>query len=165
MDIIENKTFDEIQIGDNAALVRGITKDDIELFAVMSGDVNPAHLDEEYAKSDRFHQIIAHGMWGGSLIAALLGTKLPGPGTVYLGQTLKFVRPVVVGDTLTVTVIVAGKDPEKHRVTLDCQCTNQRGEVVISGSAQVMAPTEKVKRRAWPFRTCICTIPARVFDN
>ena len=118
MDIIENKTFDEIQLGDKAALVRALTKDDIELFAVMSGDVNPAHLDEEYAKSDPFHQIIAHGMWGGSLIAALLGTKLPGPGTVYLGQTLKFIRPVVVGDTLTVTVIVAGKDPDKHRVTL-----------------------------------------------
>ncbi len=92
MDIIENKTFDEIRVGDTASLVRTLIKDDIELFAVMSGDVNPAHLDEEYARSDQFHQIIAHGMWGGSLFATLLGTKLPGPGTIYLAQTLKFMR-------------------------------------------------------------------------
>ena len=88
MDYIENRTFDEIKVGDSASLVRTLTKDDISIFAAMSGDVNPAHLDEEYARSDMFHKIIAHGMWGGSLISTLLGTKLPGPGTIYLGQTL-----------------------------------------------------------------------------
>lgn len=146
MDYIENRVFDEIRVGDSARLLRTLTRDDINLFAVMSGDINPAHVDEEYARSDLFHKIIAHGMWGGSLISTLLGTKLPGPGTIYLGQTLTFKRPVAVGDAITVEVTVAAKDPERHRVTLACQCTNQKGEVVISGTAQVIAPAEKVKR-------------------
>ena len=146
MDYIENRTFDEIKLGDSASLVRTLTADDVKLFAVMSGDVNPAHVDEEYARSDMFHKIIAHGMWGGALISTLLGTKLPGPGTIYLGQTLKFMRPIALGDTVTVTVTVASKDPEKHRATFDCRCTNQKNEVVISGGAEVIAPTEKVKR-------------------
>ena len=146
MDYIENRTFDEIKVGDSASLARTLTPEDVKLFAVMSGDVNPAHVDEEYARSDMFHKIVAHGMWGGALISTLLGTKLPGPGAIYLGQTLKFLKPVALGDTITVAATVAGKDPERRRVTLDCRCTNQKGEVVISGSAQVIAPTEKVKR-------------------
>jgi phosphate acetyltransferase len=146
MELIENRTFNEIQVGETANLVRTLSKEDIELFAVMSGDVNPAHVDEDYAKSDMFHKIIAHGMWGASLISTLLGTKLPGPGTIYLDQTLSFLHPVSIGDTVSVTVTVAEKEAAHHRVTLDCACTNQRGEVVIRGSALVMAPTEKVKR-------------------
>jgi len=146
MDYVENRTFDEIKVGDTANLVRTLTRDDISLFAVMSGDVNPAHVDEEYAKSDMFHEIIAHGMWGGALISTLLGTKLPGPGTIYLGQTLRFNRPVALGDTITVSVKAATKDEQKHRVTFECECVNQRGEAVIKGNAEVTAPTEKVKR-------------------
>ena len=146
MDLIENRTFDEIQVGETASLVRTLSREDIELFAVMSGDVNPAHVDEDYARSDMFHKIIAHGMWGASLISTLLGTKLPGPGSIYLDQTLSFRHPVSIGDTVTVTVTVAAKEVAQHRVTLDCACTNQRGEVVIRGSALVIAPTEKVKR-------------------
>src|SRR5690242_11126651 len=146
MDYIENRTFDEINMGDTASLVRTLTKEDIELFAVMSGDVNPSHVDEEYARSDMFHKIVAHGMWGGALISTLLGTKLPGPGTIYLDQTLKFTKPVGLGDTVTVKLTVTGKDVERHRVTFDCRCTNQRDELVISGTAQVIAPTEKVRR-------------------
>lgn len=146
MDYIENRTFDEIKVGDSACLVRTLTPDDVKLFAVVSGDVDPAHVDEEYAKSDMFHKIIAQGMWGGALISTLLGTRLPGPGAIYLGQTLKFLKPVAIGDTVTVTATVANKDVEKHRVSFDCRCTNQKDEVVISGSAQVIAPTEKVKR-------------------
>jgi len=146
MDYVENRTFDEIKVGDSASLVRTLTKDDISLFAVMSGDVNPAHVDEEYAKSDMFHKIIAHGMWGGALISTLLGTRLPGPGTIYLGQTLRFSRPVALGDTITVSVKAATKDEQKHRVTFECECINQRGEAVIKGNAEVIAPTEKVKR-------------------
>jgi phosphotransacetylase/acyl dehydratase len=144
--LIENRTFDEIAIGESASLVRTLSRDDIELFAVMSGDVNPAHVDDEYARSDLFHTIIAHGMWGASLISTLLGTKLPGPGAIYLDQTLQFHQPVVIGDRITVSVTVVAKDAEKPRVTLECACVNQRGEVVISGSAEVMAPTEKIKR-------------------
>jgi phosphotransacetylase/acyl dehydratase len=146
MDMIENRTFDEIQLGETASLVRTLSKEDIDLFAVMSGDVNPAHVDEEYARSDLFHKIIAHGMWGASLISTLLGTKLPGPGSIYLDQTLSFRKPVSIGDTVTVTVMVTAKEAKQHRVIFDCACTNQRGEVVISGSATVIAPTEKVKR-------------------
>jgi len=146
MDTIENRTFDEIQIGDNASLVHRLTKKDIELFAVMSGDVNPAHVDEEYARSDHFHRIIAHGMWGGAMISTLLGTKLPGPGSIYLEQSLKFEKPIAVGDVVTVSVKVLEKNPETHRVSLECKCTNQRGEEVIVGTAKVLAPNEKIKR-------------------
>ena len=145
MDYVENRTFDEIKVGDSASLVRTLTRDDISLFAVMSGDVNPAHVDEEYAKSDMFHKIIAHGMWGGALISTLLGTRLPGPGTIYLGQTLRFSRPVALGDTITVSVKAATKDEQKHRVTFECKCINQRGEAVIKGHAS-HPPTEEVKR-------------------
>ena len=101
----------------------------------MSGDVNPAHVDEEFARSDMFHKVIAHGMWGAALISTVLGTELPGPGTIYLGQTLSFRRPVVIGDIVTVTVRVIERNEEKGRVTFDCQCANQRGETVISGTA------------------------------
>ena len=146
MDIIENRTFDEIKPGDTTSLVRTLSKEDIDLFAVMSGDVNPPHVDEVFARSDLYHRVIAHGMWGAALISTLRGTKLPGPGTVYLGQTLSFHLPVMVGDTITVTVTATNKDAERHSVSFDCRCTNQRGEVVISGNAEVIAPTTKVKR-------------------
>ena len=146
MEYIENRTFDEISVGDSASLSRTLTDADIKLFAIMSGDVNPAHLDEEFARNDLFHKIIAHGMWGGALISTLLGTQLPGPGTIYLGQTLRFRRPVAVGDTVTVSVQASAKDPEKHRITFECLCLNQAGDTVISGAAEVIAPTEKIKR-------------------
>lgn len=146
MQYIENRTFDEISIGDSAHIVRTLTPEDIDLFAVMSGDVNPAHVDEEYARSDMFHEVIAHGMWGGALISAVLGTELPGPGTIYLDQRLKFRRPVGLGDTVEVRVTVTAKDEARKRLTLDCRCTNQDGEVVIEGEAEVIAPTEKVRR-------------------
>jgi len=147
MTYIENHIFDEITIGESASLKRTLTQKDIELFAVMSGDVNPAHVDAEYAKDDMFHKIIGHGMWGASLLSTVLGTELPGPGTIYLDQTLKFEHPVALGDTLTVTLTVVNKKPEKHIIELDCKCINQLGKTVISGLATVIAPTEKVKRK------------------
>jgi phosphate acetyltransferase/phosphate butyryltransferase len=146
VDRIENRTFDELKVGDTASISRTLTEKDVELFAIMSGDVNPAHVDEDFAKSDMFHKIIAHGMWGGALISTVLGTQLPGPGAIYLGQSLRFRRPVGLGDTILVSVKVAEMDAEKHRVTLDCQAVNQRGEVVISGTAEVIAPLEKISR-------------------
>ena len=145
-DLIENRTFDEISVGDSASLTRTLSRDDIALFAVMSGDVNPAHLDERYAESSMFHRIIGHGMWGGALVSAVLGTRLPGPGTIYLGQDLRFRKPVGLGDAITVTVTAKEKQPQKHIVTFDCRCLNQRGEEVITGTAVTMAPTEKVRR-------------------
>jgi phosphate acetyltransferase len=143
---IENRTYDEIQVGDTAKLERRLTMDDIKLFAVMSGDVNPAHVDEDFAKSSRFQEIIAHGMWGGALISTLLGTELPGPGTIYLGQTLRFKAPVVLGDVLTVTVEATEKNDEKKRIVFHCLCRNQEGKTVIEGDAEVIAPSAKVRR-------------------
>jgi phosphate acetyltransferase len=146
MQFIENKTFDELKIGDSAELTHALRKQDVELFAVMSGDANFAHIDSGYAKSNLFHDVIAHGMWGGALISAVLGTELPGPGTIYLNQTLNFRRPVGLGDTVTVRVKVREKIPDKKRVVLDCECVNETGEVVITGEAHVIAPTQKVRR-------------------
>lgn len=143
---IENKMFNEIQLGDSASLKRTLTLKDIELFAIMSGDVNPSHVDVEFAKEDMFHKIVAHGMWGVSLISTVLGTELPGPGTVYLEQSTKFLHPVTVGDTITVTVTVKEKKDQHAIVILDCKCINQDGQIVIEALATVMAPTEKIKR-------------------
>jgi acyl dehydratase len=144
--IMENRTFDEIAIGDSASLVRTLTQEDIELFAVVSGDVNPAHLDPAYAETDLFHRIIAHGMWGGALISAVLGTELPGPGTIYISQDLHFRQPIGIGDTITTRIVVREKRAERHHVIFDCNCTNQAGKEVITGTANVQAPTEKIRR-------------------
>jgi phosphotransacetylase/acyl dehydratase len=145
-DVIENKTFDEISVGDTASLVRQLTERDIQLFAVMSGDVNPAHVDPEYAQDDQFQQIIGHGMWTGSLISTVLGTQRPGPGTIYLDQSLHFSKPVRPGDTVTVKVAVKEKRSDKPIVIFDCSCIRQDGEVAVSGTAKVMAPREKIRR-------------------
>jgi phosphotransacetylase/acyl dehydratase len=146
MPTIENRTFDEIKIGDSASLSRTLTKEDIELFAVMSGDVNPVHVDELFAHDDMFHKIIAHGMWGGALISTVIGTELPGAGTIYRSQTLKFRHPVEVGDNLVVAVTVRETDAASRCVMLDCRVTNQDGHVVIDGAAEVIAPSKKVRR-------------------
>ena len=147
MNYLINKTFDEIKVGDKAILIRNLRKKDIQLFAILSGDVNPAHLDVEFAKTDFFHVIVAHGMWTAALISALLGTKLPGPGTIYLSQQLQFHRPVLVGDKITITVTVIKKYVRKPILTLGCVCQNQHHKTVVSGVAKVLAPTKKVKRK------------------
>lgn len=146
-EVIENKTYDEISIGDEAFLEKRLTMEDIKLFAIMSGDVNPAHVDDDFAKSSRFQEIIAHGMWGGALISTVLGTKLPGPGTVYLGQTLAFKAPVMLGDVLRVIVRVDQMDDKRHHIVFACRCENQRGDTVIEGEARVLVPTKKVSRQ------------------
>lgn len=143
---IENRTFDEIAVGDTASLTRTLQAQDISLFALASGDVNPAHLDRDYAATDRFHGVIAHGLWGGSLISAVLGTELPGPGAVYLSQSLRFLHPVRIGDTVTARVTVRAKEAADQRVRLDCVCLNAQGETVITGEAEVLAPADKVRR-------------------
>jgi phosphotransacetylase/acyl dehydratase len=144
---IENRTFAELNIGDSASLSHTVVQRDIDLFATVTGDVNPAHVDADYAKTDMFHHIIIHGMWGAGLISAVLGTKLPGPGTIYLGQDLRFRHPVSLGDTITATLTVQEKRPEKGDVILDCVCTNQEGKSVITGTATTRAPTEKIRLR------------------
>lgn len=145
--LLHNRTFDELTIGESASITRTAGRDDIALFAAVSGDVNPAHLDTAFAAQDLFGHVVVHGMWTGALISAVLGTKLPGPGTIYLEQTLEFRRPVVPGDTITATVTVREKRPQKHIVLLDTSCTNQNGETVLRGHATVIAPTSPV---VWP---------------
>jgi phosphotransacetylase/acyl dehydratase len=144
---IENRTFDELAIGDSASLSHTVTQRDIDLFATVTGDVNPAHVDAAFAATDMFHHVIIHGMWGAGLISAALGTKLPGPGTIYLGQDLRFRFPVSIGDTITATLTVSEKKPEKGDVTLACVCTNQDGKAVITGNAFTRAPREKIRVR------------------
>lgn len=144
MATMENRTFDEIAIGESAEVTREVTRADIALFAVVSGDVNPAHLDDDYAAGTRFKGVIMHGMWSGAIISSLLGVHLPGPGTIYLSQSLAFKRPVTPGDRITFKVTVKEKREDKKIVVLDCTGVNQDGKAVVEGEAVVMAPTEKL---------------------
>ncbi|MCD9029035.1 bifunctional enoyl-CoA hydratase/phosphate acetyltransferase [Luteimonas sp. BDR2-5] len=144
--MLRNRTLDEIAVGDSASVERTLTREDIQVFAALSGDVNPQHIDAEFAAASRFNGVIAHGMWGGALISALLGTRLPGPGTIYRSQSLRFLAPVRIGDRLRVGVTVTARDAATGRVTLACSCTNQHGETVIDGEAEVLAPTERIER-------------------
>jgi phosphate acetyltransferase len=142
----DNVPYDEIDIGQSASMSRELTMDDIKLFATVSGNSNPVHLDQRYAADSRHHKIIAHGMWSGALVSGVLGSKLPGSGTVYLGQDLQFLNTVGLGDVITATVTVVEKRPENHVVILDCVCRNQDGQVIVTGTATVSAPTQKVHR-------------------
>jgi 3-hydroxybutyryl-CoA dehydratase len=134
------RTIDTIQIGDSASFSKTITESDIILFAGISGDFNPAHMDAEYAKGTAFGKRIAHGMLSAGFISNVLGNQLPGPGTIYLGQELKFVKPVFIGDTVTATATVKERIVEKNRLKIDTVVTNQNGEPVITGTATVMPP-------------------------
>ncbi|MFZ2315873.1 MAG: bifunctional enoyl-CoA hydratase/phosphate acetyltransferase [Gammaproteobacteria bacterium] len=165
MEYLENRTFEEIQVGDTASLTRTLTEKDIQVFAIMSGDINPAHVDAEYANSDMFHKIIGHGMWGGALISTVLGTQLPGPGTIYVGQTLRFKRPVAIGDTLTVSVTATEKKPEKNRINFACECKNQEGDVVMEGQAEIVAPTKKIRRLKMEMPQISLRRPNSLFDK
>src|ERR1700761_9738209 len=133
--LLRNRTFNQLEIGESASLVRLAEQNDIDLFAAMSGDVNPAHTDAAFASGDLFGHVVVQGLWTASLISAVLGTKLPGPGTIYLDQNLQFRRPVVPGDVITATVTVKEKRADKHIVVLDTRCTNQKGQVVLLGTA------------------------------
>ena len=125
-------------IGDRASMSKIITERQVLAFAELSGDRNPVHLDEAYARRTRFGARIAHGAFSLALISAVLGTELPGPGTIYLAQTLKFLKPVYFDDTLTATVEITAVRRDKGILTLKTGCTNQRGEQVAEGEATVM---------------------------
>lgn len=139
---IHSRTFDEIQLGDKATYTRTVQERDIQLFAAVSGDINPLHLDPDYAATTRFGERIAHGMLTGAFVSACLAIELLGPGTIYLSQTLNFRLPVKIGDTVTVTLEVVEKQERRSRLTLDCKVHNQHGKLVVSGQSEVMAPTE-----------------------
>src|SRR5215469_2717698 len=117
-EIVENHTFDEIRVGDNASLTRKLTRDDVALFAALSGDLNPTHMSS-------LGVLTAHSMWGGALTSAVLGTRLPGPGTVYAGQSLRFHKQISAGDTLTIKVTVKDKVAASRIVVLDCECRDE----------------------------------------
>ena len=139
---ISNVTFDEIAIGDTTTYTRLVTNQEVEAFAAISGDHNPLHLDPEYAATTAFGECIAHGMLTGALISAAIAMQLPGPGSVYLSQNIQFRAPVMLGDTLTVTLTVTDKHAKRPWVTLQCEVANQDGKAVAKGEAQVTAPTE-----------------------
>lgn len=145
---ITNFTFDELEIGQTVSMTRTVSNEDIKLFAAATWDTNPAHLDEEYAAQTMFKTVIMHGMWSAGLISAAIGTKLPGVGTIYLGQDLQFRRPVRIGDTITAQITVLEKNDEKKRVVLETTVINQNNEKVVIGTAQVLPPVQKITRDA-----------------
>jgi acyl dehydratase len=145
MDYLENIPFDELQEGQTADYVKTISEDDIKLFAIISGDTNPLHLDPEYAKTTRFGQCIAHGSICAIIVSAAVATRIPGPGTIYAGQEMKFKKPVFPGDTLTATLTVQEKKRKGNIVLIDCVIRNQNGDTVFTGVSTVVAPTEKVR--------------------
>jgi len=133
-------TIGQMEIGQSASFTKTITETDVYLFAGISGDLNPAHINEDFAKSSAFKGRIAHGMLCSSLISTVLGMYLPGPGTIYLKQELTFLVPVRFNDTITATCTVKEKIAEKRRVIFECKVINQDGVEVISGEATVMPP-------------------------
>ena len=145
MTLLSNYTFDEISIGQTASYTKTIEESDIQLFAAVSGDVNPVHLDADFAATTQFGERIAHGRLTGAFISAALAMELPGPGTIYLGQSLSFRRPVKIGDQITVELEVTEKKEDKKFVTLECTALNQDGKTVVTGTAEVMAPAEKLE--------------------
>src|SRR5271165_2142925 len=143
--VIENRIFAEISIGDAASLTRQATRRDIDLLAIVSGDVNPIHMDADFARNSPFHKLVAHGLYGSALVSGVIGAKLPGPGGIFLGQDIRYLLPVAVGDTLTVTVTVSAKDEASGELRLDCRGVNQKDQAVLNGTAYVRAPTEKLR--------------------
>ncbi|MGB9679624.1 MAG: MaoC family dehydratase [Thermoanaerobacteraceae bacterium] len=136
------KTIDKLKIGEKDSIMKTITETDVYLYAGITGDFNPAHINQLEAEKTIFKGRIAHGMLTAGLISAVLGTKLPGQGTIYLGQELRFTKPVKFGDTIKAEVEVVEIIPEKNRVKLKTICTNQNNEIVLEGIATVLAPKE-----------------------
>ena len=136
------KTINELELGEKASFTKTITETDVYNYAGVTGDFNPAHINESFAKETMFKGRIAHGMIAAGLISTVLGTQLPGPGCIYVSQDLKFTAPVRFGDTITATATVENIDSEKNRVELATVCTNQNDDVVVKGKAKLM-PTRK----------------------
>ena len=134
------KTIDELKVGDTAKFAKTIAESDVYLFAGVTGDLNPAHVNEDYAKDTYFKTRIAHGMLSASFISTVIGTMLPGPGTIYMRQEVSFLAPVRIGDTVTATVEVAEIIAEKKKVRLKTYCINQENKTVVDGEAIVSPP-------------------------
>ncbi len=129
--------YSDIKLGDTAEVSHTFTEQDIQTFGDLSGDYNPLHFDEEWSKQTMFGGRIAHGILTAALVSNVIGMKLPGTGTIYLSQQMRFMRPVRINDTITAKVEVVAKDDEKERITLRTECTNQDGKTVLDGEALV----------------------------
>jgi len=136
------KTIDKITVGDTASFSKTVSEADVYLYAGVTGDFNPAHINEPYARQTVFKTRIAHGMLSAGFISAILGTQLPGPGTIYLRQSLNFRAPVKLGDTITATVSVVDINHRRNRVRLETVCENQNGVKVLDGEALVNPPAK-----------------------
>jgi 3-hydroxybutyryl-CoA dehydratase len=136
---MQGKTISEISVGDSAEFSKTISEADIYLFAGITGDLNPFHVNEEYAKKTFFKGRIAHGMLLAGFISTVVGCYLPGPGSIYVKQDLKFLAPARIGDTITAKATVTEVEEEKNRIVLETTCTNQNGEKVLDGEA-MMSP-------------------------
>jgi acyl dehydratase len=134
-----NTPYDALEVGQTASYSKTVSERDVQLFAEVSGDHNPVHLDAAYAAETMFKERIAHGMFSGALISAAVACELPGPGTIYLGQNMRFTAPVKLGDTLTVRLEVLEKLP-KFRVRMATRVFNQNDELVVDGEAEILAP-------------------------
>jgi len=139
------RAIEELAVGDAATLTRAVTAEGIREFVEATGDANPLHSDQTFAATTRFGEVIAPGMLTGGLLSAVIGTRLPGPGTVYLSQSFRFLRPVYVGETITARVEVAEVVRERNRVALRTVCLNQDDEPVLEGEAWVMPPRAHVE--------------------
>lgn len=148
MKLLENYPISELAVGQTASYSKTLTEQDVILFAACSGDVNPVHLDKEYAATTPFGEPIGHGMWTGALVSAAIATRLPGPGSVYRSQSLSFKHPVKIGDIVTVTLTVSEIKERVKLVTLECEAHNQDGKLIAKGVAEVIAPTEKLNLAA-----------------
>lgn len=137
--------LEDLKVGMSAMFGKTVTEADIVAYAGVSGDTNPIHLHDGFARTTRFGQRIAHGMLSGSFISAVIGTKLPGPGSVYISQTMEFKAPVLIGETITAVATVAAIDERRRRVTLKTQCLNG-DKVVIDGEAQILVPRREAAK-------------------
>ncbi|GLZ87466.1 3-hydroxybutyryl-CoA dehydratase [Metapseudomonas resinovorans] len=143
MSQVTNFTYDALEVGQKATFSTTVEERHVQLFAAVSGDRNPVHLDAEYAAGTMFKERIAHGMFTGALISAAIACEMPGPGSIYLGQQLKFTRPVKLGDTLTVELEILEKLP-KNRVRIATRVFNQNSDQVVDGEAEVLAPKQQL---------------------
>lgn len=144
MPILENTPFDQLEVGMTAQYTKQILEEDIKLFAILSGDTNPIHLDEEYARTTQFGGCIAHGAICAVIISAAVATTIPGPGSVYVGQEMRFKKPVRPGDTLVAQLKLVEKKRRGNIVLIENEIKNQNGETVFVGVSTVVAPTEKL---------------------
>ncbi len=157
-EMVENRPFSELKVGDSASITRTITLDDLRLFAAATGDANPSMIDPQFADSSIYREVVANGMWSGAILVNLLGCQLPGLGTILVDQNLRFLRPIMVGDTATFKITVERKYERTHHVLFDAEVILENGLRSMTGTLEVLAPKEKIIRPR-------ATIPEATLSN